>query len=162
FDKVGLVPARTNSQLRCRGSRMSRKASPRRFVPNTTKLMARPGKITNQGAVRTYSAADSDSILPHEGCGSGMPRHKNESVASVRIVEPNWAVARTINGAKVLGRIWRSAMRTSLMPIAFADSTKGCSRSDSVLARTTRAEEGINAIEIAMIVLRSDGPSEAV
>jgi hypothetical protein len=32
------------------------------------------------------------------------------------------------------------------MPIAFADSTKGCSRRDSVVERTTRAEEGISAI----------------
>src|SRR5262245_4867159 len=79
----GLVARRPKIQLRCRGSRMSRKASPRRFVPNTPKLMASPGKITNQGAVRTYSAADSDSILPQEGCGSGIPRPKNESVASV-------------------------------------------------------------------------------
>src|SRR6516164_6808818 len=47
-------------------------------------------------------------------------------------------------------------------PIAFADSTKGCSRRESVLARTTRAEEGTRAIEIAMIVFRSEGPSEAV
>ena len=30
---------------------MSRIASPSRLVPNTTALIARPGKITNQGAV---------------------------------------------------------------------------------------------------------------
>src|SRR5260370_10285342 len=29
-----------------------------RLVPNTVRLMATPGKITSQGAVRTYSAAD--------------------------------------------------------------------------------------------------------
>ncbi len=46
---------------------MSRNASPSRFVPNTVRLMATPGKITSHGAVRTYSAADSDSMRPHDG-----------------------------------------------------------------------------------------------
>jgi hypothetical protein len=46
---------------------MSRSASPNKFVPNTARLMASPGKITSQGAVRTYSAADSESIRPHDG-----------------------------------------------------------------------------------------------
>ena len=52
---------------RCLGSRMSRRASPNRLVPNTVMLMATPGKITSHGAVRTYSAADSDSMRPHDG-----------------------------------------------------------------------------------------------
>src|SRR5262249_57494825 len=60
-------------QWRSLGSSRSRKASPSRLVPNTTRLMATPGKITSQGAVRTYSAADSESIRPQEGYGSGMP-----------------------------------------------------------------------------------------
>src|SRR5436305_192 len=54
-------------QPRCLGSRMSRSASPNRLVPNTARLMATPGKITSHGAVRTYSAADSDSMRPHDG-----------------------------------------------------------------------------------------------
>ena len=44
--------------MRCLGSRRSRRASPNRLVPNTTALMATPGKTTSQGAVRTYSAAE--------------------------------------------------------------------------------------------------------
>src|SRR5260370_9445677 len=54
-------------QWRSLGSSRSRSASPSKLVPNTTRLMATPGKITSQGAVRTYSAADSDSIRPQEG-----------------------------------------------------------------------------------------------
>ena len=54
-------------QPRCLGSRMSRSASPNRLVPNTARLIATPGKITSHGAVRTYSAADSDSMRPHDG-----------------------------------------------------------------------------------------------
>ena len=118
---------------------MSRNASPNRLVPNTARLMATPGKITSQGAVRTYSAADSDSMRPQDGCGSGTPRPRNDSEASVRIAAPSCAVAITISGASVLGSTWRTAMRNSLMPTARAASTKGCSRSVSVLERMTRA-----------------------
>src|SRR5207244_11078595 len=90
-------------QDRWRGSRISRNASPKRLVPKTVRLMATPGKITSQGAVRTYSAADSDNMRPHEGYGSGMPRPRNDSDASTRMAEPSWAVASTISGARVLG-----------------------------------------------------------
>src|SRR6185437_13244887 len=148
-------------QLRSRGSRMSRSASPSRLVPKTARLMAMPGKITSQGAVRTYSAADSDSMRPQEGCGSGTPRPRKESDASVRMAEPSWAVASTMSGASVLGRTWRSAMRSSLMPTARAASTKGNSRSARVLARMTRAICGMSGMAMAIMVLRSDGPSEA-
>src|SRR6201999_164481 len=148
-------------QPRCLGSRMSRKASPNRLVPNTARLIATPGKITSHGAVRTYSAADSDSIRPHDGYGSGMPRPRNESDASVRMVEPSCAVASTISGASVLGSTWRSAIRVSLMPIDLAASTKGCSRSASVLARITRDTTGIRGMAIAMMTLGKDGPRAA-
>src|SRR5882672_5721063 len=90
-------------QSRSLGSRMSRNASPSRLVPNTARLIATPGKITSHGAVRTYSAADSDSIRPQDGCGSGTPSPRNESAASTRMVEPSCAVASTISGASVFG-----------------------------------------------------------
>ena len=48
------------------------------------------------------------------------------------------------------------------MPIDFAASTKGSSRSASVLARITRATVGISGIAMAMITFGSDGPSAAV
>src|SRR6266851_1862291 len=103
------VQPRAGDQLRCRGSRRSRKASPNRLVPNTTRLIARPGKITSHGAVRTYSAADSDSMRPQDGHGSGTPRPRNDNDASVRMVEPSCAVARTISGASVFGITWTTA-----------------------------------------------------
>src|SRR5205807_2133276 len=98
-------------QPRCLGSRMSRSASPNKLVPNTARLIAIPGKITSHGATRTYSAADSDSIRPHDGYGSGMPRPRNDSEASTRMAPPSWAVTSTTNGPNVLGRMWRKAMR---------------------------------------------------
>ena len=85
--------------------------------------MATPGKITSQGAVRTYSAADSESMRPHEGCGSGIPSPRNASADSTRMAEPNCAVPSTISGASVLGSTWLMAMRISLMPTARAAST---------------------------------------
>src|SRR5262249_44096979 len=127
-------------QPRCLGSRMSRSASPNRLVPNTARLMATPGKITSHGATRTYSAADSESIRPQEGCGSGTPRPRNDSDASVRIAAPSCAVAITISGASVFGSTWRTATRNSLIPMARAASTNGCSRSASLWERMTRAE----------------------
>ena len=53
------------------------------------------------------------------------------------------------------------AMRNSLMPTARAASTKGISRSDSVLERMMRATLGTSGMAMAMMVLVSDGPSEA-
>src|SRR5215475_894416 len=75
---------------------MSRMASPSRLVPNTTMLMATPGKMTSHGAVRTYSAADSDSMRPQDGCGSGTPSPRNASADSTRIAEPNCAVQHVL------------------------------------------------------------------
>src|SRR6185295_4087771 len=100
-------------QMRCRGSRRSRSASPNRLVPNTTALMATPGKITSQGAVRTYSAADSDSMRPQEGCGSGTPSPRKASADSTRMAEPSCAVASTMRGASVLGNTCTTAIRVS-------------------------------------------------
>ena len=54
--------SRAASGRECRAS-----ASPNRLVPNTARLIAMPGKITSHGAVRTYSAADSDSMRPQDG-----------------------------------------------------------------------------------------------
>src|SRR5204862_5421870 len=62
-----LLLERFAHQPRCLGSRMSRSASPNRLVPNTARLMAMPGKITSHGAVRAYSAADSESMRTQVG-----------------------------------------------------------------------------------------------
>ncbi len=52
---------------RRRGSSVSRSASPSRLVPNTARLMARPGQITSHGAFSAYSAAAIESMRPQEG-----------------------------------------------------------------------------------------------
>src|SRR2546425_1275231 len=52
---------------RSRGSSVSRSASPSRFDPKTARLMAMPGKSTSQGAFWANSAADTESMRPHDG-----------------------------------------------------------------------------------------------
>src|SRR5437763_680754 len=63
---VGHVEASRHAPRR-RGSRTSRRASPRRFEPNTARLIATPGKSTRCGAFCAYSVAETESIRPHEG-----------------------------------------------------------------------------------------------
>src|SRR5262245_61045340 len=77
---------------RSRGSSVSRRASPSRFEPKTARLMAMPGKSTSQGAFWANSAAETDSIRPHDGYGSGTPRPRKESAASTRMALPSCAV----------------------------------------------------------------------
>ena len=52
---------------RRRGSSVSRSASPRRFEPNTARLIATPGNSTRCGAFCAYSAAETESMRPHDG-----------------------------------------------------------------------------------------------
>ncbi len=53
---------------RNRGSSASRKPSPSRLKPNTVSIIAKPGKNTKCGALKTWfrSAAN---MAPHSGCG---------------------------------------------------------------------------------------------
>ena len=82
---------------------------------------------------------DADVQAEKVAMGGGTPRPRNDSEASIRIVEPSCAVASTISGASVFGRMWRIAIRLSDIPVAFAASTNGCSRRLSVFERMTRA-----------------------
>src|SRR3954466_705379 len=103
-----------------------------------------------------YSAADSESMRPQDGCGSGMPSPRNDSADSTRSAEPTGGGASTISGASVFGSTWRSAMRVSLMPTARAASTNGISRSVSVFERMMRATFGTSGMATAIIVLGSE------
>ena len=64
----------------------------------------------------------------------------------------------TIIGDSVLGSIARNMMRASLAPKDLAAVTYSISRSESVLALTTRAYGGMKTIDMASIALVSDGP----
>ncbi len=64
-----------------------------------------PGKSTRCGAFCAYSAADTDSMRPHEGYGSGTPSPRKDSAASTRMALPSWAVPSTMKGPTVFGRM---------------------------------------------------------
>src|SRR5262249_11098941 len=57
-------------RLRKRGSRASRRESPKRLKAKTARLMARPGKMAIQGAVSANSTAAPRSINPQAAVGS--------------------------------------------------------------------------------------------
>src|SRR6185295_14023873 len=146
---------------RRRGSSLSRRASPKRLEPNTARLMARPGKSTRCGAFWAYSAAETESIRPHDGYGSGTPSPRNDRAASTRMAAPSCAVTSTMNGPTVFGSTWRNAIRRWVRPSARAASMYCISRIDSTLARITREARGTIGLEIAMMTFWIDGPSEA-
>src|SRR5260221_8661966 len=69
---------------RSRGSRLSRKASPRRLKPNEAKRMASPANTEVQGESRR-KLRPSDSMRPSEGVGGWVPMPRKESEASTRM-----------------------------------------------------------------------------
>src|SRR6185369_7346107 len=146
---------------RRRGSSVSRSASPNRLDPNTARLIARPGYSTRCGAFCAYSAAETESMRPHDGYGSGTPRPRKDRAASTRMAAPSWAVHSTMKGPTVLGRTCRKAMRRWRSPSARAASMYCISRIDSTLARMMRAARGTIGMEMAMITFGIEGPSEA-
>src|SRR3989338_4711938 len=77
---LGRIPAfrkmcdfRYAPQPRMRGSRRSRRPSPRRFSPRTVRAMAPPGNTAYQG-FRDRKFCASFSMSPQDGCGGWVPR----------------------------------------------------------------------------------------
>ena len=85
-------------------------------------MIAKPGKITTQGACRMKSRP-SASIEPKDGLGGCVPRPMNESEASIRIAIPMLIDACTTNGPILFGMTWRSMTRNGVAPMALAAST---------------------------------------
>ena len=75
----------------------SRRPSPNRLNPRTTKPIASPGKIEIQGAVRRKSRP-SEIMDPQDGVGGWAPRPMNESAASRRIALAIPSVTATTAG----------------------------------------------------------------
>src|SRR5690606_2085437 len=75
-----------------RGSSASRKPSPRRLKPSTTRKIAPPGKIDIQGAcVMKFFAVF--SIEPQDGLGGCWPRPRKERLASAMMAVATVIVA---------------------------------------------------------------------
>ena len=83
------------------------------------------------------------SMLPQVGAGGGTPRPRKLRALSDSSTQPNIEVASTVIGATQFGRIWRTIVKISELPITREASTNSCSRSDSTAPRTMRATEGV-------------------
>src|SRR4029453_2860814 len=92
-----------------RGSRISRKPSPKRLKANTAKEIARPGKIARYGRVSICSRARLRSA-PQSGVGGGAPRPKKDREAMISSSTPSAMVACTMIGDMQLGKTWRKAI----------------------------------------------------
>ena len=78
--------------------------------PSTASMIARPGKITIQGAC-SMKPRPSASIRPSDGVGGRTPTPRNDSEASTRMAIAISTEAWTSTGVAALGRMWRSTSR---------------------------------------------------
>src|SRR5207249_1725698 len=65
-----------------RGSRISRRPSPKRLKPSTASVMAPPGASASHGSSSMKLRA-SLSMLPHDGAGGWTPSPRNDRAASI-------------------------------------------------------------------------------
>src|ERR671913_311910 len=125
-----------------RGSRVSRRASPRRLKPKERKRMAKPAKIALQGE-SMRKLRPSDSIKPSDGVGGCVPRPRKESEASTRIAAESRRLVWTRTTEARLGRMCRKMMRPSDAPIALAPATYSLSHRTSAGPRKSLAKIGV-------------------
>src|SRR5262245_20199685 len=79
------------------------------------------------------------SMLPQLGLGGGSPRPRKLRPASARMTPAIPTVAWTMTGPAMLGRRWRTRMRSELAPAARAESTNSSSRERRIWARDSLA-----------------------
>ena len=92
-----------------RGSRASRRLSPRKLKAITTVRIARPGNIAIHQ--RSNVRAPSATIAPHSGEGGLAPRPRKLSPASKRMALPSSSVASTSTGPYTFGMISTASAR---------------------------------------------------
>src|ERR1051326_1421097 len=101
-------------------------------------------------------------MLPHEATEGGTPNPRKLRLASMTIVEANPKLATTVSGPSVLGRMCRSMIQPLDAPSARAAWTYSSSRSDSVMARSTRAYWTQPTMPITAMSFSSPGPTTAI
>ena len=106
------------------GSTIFLTESPRKFAPNTARVIPRPGAMHNHGYDSRLPRFSARS-LPHDGTGGGTPRPRKLSVASATKAVDRRAVAYTIQGARQFGAMCRITMRNLEQPVTMADSMYG-------------------------------------
>ena len=93
----------------------------------TVKKIAVPGKATNHHIERLLLA--SLSSAPQLAFGGGEPKPRNERELSIKIADAIPNVMGTSTGARALGRICRSIIRSGPTPAACAAMTNSLERS---------------------------------
>ena len=96
---------------------MSDALSPTRLTKKLVTMVARPGKITTQGAVR-MKFRPSAIITPHSGVGGCTPRPKKPSDAPARMSRTKSLMPKTSAGAITFGRRWRNMIADVAVPEA--------------------------------------------
>src|SRR5206468_829486 len=121
-----------------RGSRASRRPSPKRLKPSTVTKMAMPGKSEIQG-LDWMNATLAFRSQPQLGVGGWVPSPRKESVASTMIEVAMPSVVVTMIGARQFGRTWRRRIHGSRTPSARHASMYSFSLMDRTLPLTRRA-----------------------
>src|SRR5690606_36946718 len=121
---------------RLRGSRASRRPSPRKLTAMTVIASTTPGKNGHHQLPWRRKPFEFDSALPQLTSVARMPKLRKLTNASRTIALAKIRVEETTTGPRVLGRMWRNVIRRSLTPTALAAWTNSASRSDRKSART--------------------------
>src|SRR5262249_24618321 len=87
----------------CRGSKISRKPSPRRLKPRMMRVIVSPGKRAAMGC-SCRNGVTSLSISPQVAVGGGNPRPRKLREDSARIAWANSRLRRTKSGERQFGR----------------------------------------------------------
>lgn len=144
------------------GSRTSLNASPNMFMPNTTKVSAKPGKSPIQGAPAKSNNCCWFNMAPHVMVLPAPLRPRKLRDASMIIALPTKDVDITTNDAKVLGSKCLNIILVSLPPIALDASIYGISFTLRATDLTTLDILGKNTIVMARITLFRDEPNAAI
>src|SRR6478672_5585446 len=161
LEPVDLEQAHVGSPRRrsVRGSKTSRRLSPRKLNASTTVKIARPGNVPIHHHWKY--CVPSATIDPHSAWGGCAPRPRNDRPESNRIAFARSSVASTSTGPATFGNTSRKSVRRAEEPSRRADSTYSESPTDSTRPRTTRAYEGQATTTIASAAFRSPRPRTA-
>ena len=124
------------------GSHKSRRASPRRFTPNTANASPKPGKRNSHGRIEKYARL-SEIICPHSACGGWTPRPRKPRppIRSMTLPSPTEKITPIVG--KIFGNTWRSRILTQDAPATSADSIYGLVSVPKVIPRAIRLIPGV-------------------
>src|SRR4051794_13373523 len=142
-----------------RGSKASRRLSPRKLNASTTVKIASPGNVPIHHHWKY--CVPSATIDPHSAFGGCAPSPRNDRPESRRIAVARSSVARTKIGPATFGSTSRNRVFRLVAPRSRAACTYSESPTLMTRPRETRAYEGHATTTIASAALKSPRPSTA-